>query len=288
MDEALFEKYIVPIDDEETWDGIYKIILSSAQKRVVFNSTSYYNYYPQEPQGIQLVLEADITTENHIELKKLYFHHTSSLVAKFKIVFKVKEFPNTYMVTKEDDSHPICVRLVHENILGKELVPGDIVEAQLSLISLYTEIFENDEKYSESIPNSSNGEKYLLGEGSLMPINLLANNLANLTEEEKKNKDHTFDNLVTFKGTITSGNTYKLHMFDIDLNHYYSADIETQWGKMPVFFTLEDIKNSGMNGFGQGNVIMGQGIITADVCIYEYNKYEKENNLIIANKNGEI
>ena len=76
MDKVLFEKYIVPIDNEEIWDGIYKIILSSAQKRVVFNSTSYYNYYPQEPRGIQLVLEADIATENHIELKNLYFHHS--------------------------------------------------------------------------------------------------------------------------------------------------------------------------------------------------------------------
>lgn len=91
---------------------------------------------------------------------------------------------------------------------------------------------------------TKNGEKYIIDDGAMMPLNLIINNNANLSKEEKIKKEHIKDNLLTYKGTIKTANAYDLNMFDMDLPNYYSVTIN-------------------------------------DVCIKDYNKYIRGNDLIV-------
>ena len=99
-------------------------------------------------------------------------------------------------------------------------------------------------------------------------------NKANLTEKERKKINHSFDNLIDFKGTIKQVWKYLLRMFNMDVNNYYIAEVDTEYGNlhiiMPFLMLPEGIKR-----FGTGNIIAGKLLISGDVCIDDYEKYAK-------------
>lgn len=64
-------------------------------------------------------------------------------------------------------------------------------------------------------------------------------------------------------------------MFDMDLNNYYTAEVETEFGRMQIVIPTPMIPE-GLKGFGSGNIIAGKLILSGDVCIDDYEKYTKE------------
>lgn len=278
MDRFLFEKFIVPLDDE-ILDGFYNMILSKAQRKVEYKEKGYYNYYPQEPGNIQIILETS-RKGNNLNLENMFFHHTSGSVWRLKIINPLKNFPNTYMASREDGTGGIVIRLVNEAVLGEELKSGDIIEAQVSAFAINGGIFETEQDYKESVPISKNGEKFLIDDGTIIPLNLIINNNANLSEGEKAQKEHFKDNLLTYKGTIKYADAFDVNMFDMDLHRYYNVVINTEYGELPIYFTKE-LLNPNMQGFGEGNIIEGELFLSGDVCINGYDKYIKENDLTI-------
>jgi len=276
MDEFLFEKFVIPLNDE-LLNGIYKMFLVKAQNKVEYGEKGYYNYYPQEKMGIQMVLETT-RLDNNLNIDNMFFHHTSGVIWKLKIINSLSIFPNTYLVSREDGTGGVIIRLVNEAVLGKKLEPGDIIEAQVSGFAINGGIFENEEDYESSIPKSKDGKKNLLNDGALIPLNLIVNNNVNLPAKEKVQVEHFKDNLMTYKGTIKYANVYELNMFDMNLPKYYSVMIDTAYGELPIFFT-RDFLNRNMDGFGEGNIINGELFLSGDVCINEYDKYIKENDL---------
>lgn len=278
MDRFLFEEFVAPLDDDIV-DGFYRMILTKAQKKVEYGDKANYNYYPQEKENIQLILETT-RIENNLNLDNMFFHHTSGSVWKLKIIDSLNDFPNTYIASREDGTGMIVIRLVNEVVLGKKIETGDIIEAQVSAFAINGEIFETEKDYEESVPEFKNGEKYLLNDGVLMPLNLIVNNNANLSEEEKSKKEHFKDNLLTYKGTIKYANAYDLNMFGMDLPKYYSVVINTEYGELPIFFTKEFL-NPNTKGFGEGNIIEGELFLSGDVCIKDYDRYIKENDLVV-------
>lgn len=276
MDRYLFNEFVFPLD-EDILDNFYKFILTSAQDKVEIGDKGYYNYYPQEDRGIQLIMET--TKDGHkVGLDNMFFHHTSASVWKLKIIHALSKFPNTYMVSSEDGDGAIIIRLVNEAVLGKELVPGDIIEAQVSGFAINGGIYENENDYDDIIPYSEDGKKHMLADGALMPINMILNNSAMLTDDERENKDHFKDNILSFKGTIKLAKAYDLNMFDTDFPNYYYAIIDTNFGDLQIFFTRE-LLNKDMKGFGRGNIIHGELFLSGDVCINDYDKYIRKNDL---------
>ena len=122
MDNFLFDNFIIPLEDS-TLKDFYKVILSEAQTKVKYGEKEYYNYYPQEKKNIQIILE---TTEkdNKLKVDNMFFHHTSGTVWRLKIIEVMNNFANTYLVSKEDDTGVIIIRLVNEAVLGKKLKTG--------------------------------------------------------------------------------------------------------------------------------------------------------------------
>ena len=72
-------------------------------------------------------------------------------------------------------------------------------------------------------------------------------------KEERKSKEHCFDNLVDVCGTITMCYKYPLEMFDTKLNSYYIANIMTDFGQLKVIIA-QPLFPKNMTGFGIGNV----------------------------------
>lgn len=278
MDRFLFEEFVVPLDDKNL-NGFYSMVLANAQTKIEYGEKEYYNYYPQKSKRIQIVLETT-RKNNNLNFDNMFFHHTSSSVWKLKIINPLTDFPNTYMASREDGTGMIVIRLVNEAVLGKKIETGDIIEAQVSAFAINGEILETEKDYEKSVQKSQNGEKYLINDGTLIPLNLIVNNNANLLEEIKAQKEHFKDNLLTYKGTIKYANDYDINMFDMELPKYYNVVINTEYGELPIFFTKEFL-NPYMKGFGEGNIIKGELFLSGDVCIKDYDKYVKENDLTV-------
>lgn len=278
MDRFLFEEFVVPLDDKNL-NGFYSMVLANAQTKIEYGEKEYYNYYPQKSKRIQIVLETT-RKNNNLNFDNMFFHHTSSSVWKLKIINPLTDFPNTYMASREDGTGMIVIRLVNEAVLGKKIETGDIIEAQVSAFAINGEILETEKDYEKSVQKSQNGEKYLINDGTLIPLNLIVDNNANLLEEIKAQKEHFKDNLLTYKGTIKYANDYDINMFDMELPKYYNVVINTEYGELPIFFTKEFL-NPYMKGFGEGNIIKGELFLSGDVCIKDYDKYVKENDLTV-------
>ncbi len=280
LDNYLMSQYIpIDTDDPNIMDGVYRMILAEAEKKVKIGDKQYYSYHPKKvnPRNINLILETDWEGKN-VNLKELYFHHDSIYYWSVKVISKLNSFRHTYLVSDMDGNGASIVRIVNEAVLEKEPQEGDILRMKVCAFLLQGDFYKDDEDYSNSAEPNVNGERNLLGEGALMPIQLLVNNQASYTEEERNNIDHSLDNVISFKGTIKDVNSLNLYMFETDLPQYFCATIQTQFGGLPIYFTAEQFPKQ-LGRVTTGNVLAGQILISGDVCIGEYTKYIEDNNL---------
>lgn len=279
MDEFLFGEFVTSLEDEEGWDALNKLILVEAQKKVEVGNKGYYNWYPQEEKRMQLVLETS-REENKINLEQFMFHHTSSAVWRLKIIHALDHYPNTYMASKEDESGGVIIRLVNEAVLDKKLEEGDIIEAQISAFAINGKVFKDDEAYEDSVPEDEEGHKHLLEDGALIPLYFILNNNSNLSDEGREQRDHIKDSILAFKGTMNTAAIININMFDTDFPPYCYTTINTNYGELPIFFTRE-LLDKNIKWMGEGNVIAGELFLSGDVCINEYDKYARDNDLEI-------
>ena len=276
MDKYLFDKFVFEMDDE-LYDNsciafakmAEKIVRKPNEKKITLN------YYPQNPIRLQLVIEG-VLEDNSAQIGNLRMHHASEDVWKLKIVTAIGEDDGSYLATRLDGNGLVAVRLVNVQVL--DTIESDtIIEAQVAAFAIDVNIYENKDAYVDSVTSSANGQKLLMKDGLVIATNYLVNNNANLTTEERNNKEHCFDNLVDICGTITMCNKFSLNMFDMNLNSYYMANIMTDFGPLKIFIARPLLPKD-IDGFGVGNVIVGKVMLSGDVCIYNYEKYESRLN----------
>lgn len=271
MDRYLFNKFVFEMDDELYGDSCVafakmakNIVRKPNDKKVTFN------YYPQEQERLQLVIEG-VIDDNSAQIGEAKMHHTSEDVWKLKIVTAIDQCDGSYLATRPDGNGLVAVRLANEQVLDA-IESDNIIEAQVVAFAVNVDIYQDEKAYANSIAPSADGQKLLMKDGLIVATNYLVNNNANLTTEERNNKEHCFDNLVDICGTITTCNKFPLNMFNMDLNNYYMANVMTDFGPLKIFIA-QPLFPKNIEGFGAGNVIVGKIMISGDVCIYDYDKY---------------
>lgn len=271
MERFLFNQFIFNMEDDTFSDTCVALAqMSENMVRRPASSQITFNYYPQTPKRLQFVIDAEIE-EKSVCPYGIKVHHVSEDVWKMKIVNELEGHENTYLATREDGDGLIAIRLVNGQVL-ESVASGDVIEAQVVAFGMGVSIFENEDSYANSIEEAKDGSKYLIGDGTIIPSNFLVNNSAKLTKEEREQRDHSFDNLVDIRGTITNCFKYPLRMFDMDLNSYYIANVATNFGQLKIIIP-RPLFPKDITGFGVGNIIAGKVLISGDVCIYDYEKY---------------
>ena len=272
MDRFLFESLFLDMEDETMSNSL--VVFAHQAKNMVEkegNPKVTFNYYPQEDR-LQLVVEVE-RKNGEVVVNNLKVHHTSPDVWKLKIIDSLSMHKDCYMASRENGSGCIIIRLVNEQVLG-EIKSGDIIEAQVVGMAMAIDIFEDEEDYKEKMLKEKDGQKYLMEDGAVIPANMIINNNNNATEGGKE-IDHSLDNLVDFKGTIKQVWKYPLRIFDMNVNNYYMAEVDTEYGNLHIVIPSPMLPER-LKGFGEGNIITGKLLISGDVCIYDYEKYAKE------------
>ena len=271
MDRFLFEQFVFEMDDELYYNSC--TAFAKTAKNLIKkpnNEKVTFNYYPQEPRRMQLVAEG-ILDNDSVQINGIRIHHTSEDVWKLKIVTAINDCDDSYLATRPDGNGLTAIRFVNEQVLDN-IEHDSTIEAQVVAFAVDINIYENEKAYADGVTPSADEQKLLMKDGLVVATNYLVNNSAHLTEEERKSKEHCFDNLVDICGTITMCNKFSLNMFNMDLNNYYMANVITDFGQLKIFIPRplfpKDVK-----GFGAGNVIVGKVLLSGDVCIYDYDKY---------------
>lgn len=272
MDRYLFESFVCEFKDMEMIEKSMILFANMAQNKVEKrgNKKITFNYYPQEEYNLQLVIEAQ-RRKDAMCITNMKIHHTSPDIWQLKIINSFADFADTYMASRLDESGFVIVRLVNEQVLGK-IKEGDVIEAQIVGMAVAIEICKDEKEYEKIVPKGKDGKKNFLGDGALISANAIINNLANLNEEERNKKNHIYDDLVDFKGTIKKCYKRSLNIYDIDVNDYYMVEIDTEFGPLHIVIPQVLIPKR-VKKIEVGNVIVGKMLLSADVCIKDYEKY---------------
>ena len=171
MDIYLFENFVFEFEDKEMIEKSLILFAQQAENKVERKGIKKvtFNYYPQEKNGLQLVVEGE-KTNNKIVVKNMKIHHVSPVVWKLKIINPFSNFNDCFIASQEDGSGFVIIRLVNEQVLGK-IKSGDIIEAQVVGIAIAIDIFENEKEYEKNVPKSKDGIKYFMKDGTIIPIN---------------------------------------------------------------------------------------------------------------------
>lgn len=271
MDRYLFEQFVFEME-EDLYDKACLALAKEARNTVKVSNVGKitFNYYPPEPSHLQFVVEGFIDN-NSAQLCDVKVHHVSPDVWKLRIVTPISECDGSYLATRPDGNGLVAIRLVNEHVLG-DIKPDIIIEAQMVAFALNVNIYQDDVAYKNSVRPDEIDKKILMKDGLVVATDYLANNSANLTDEERQNREHGFDNLVDICGTITNCNKFPLHMFGTDLSNYYMANVMTDYGQIKIIIA-QTLLPEGVEGFGVGNIIVGKVMLSGDVCIYDYDKY---------------
>lgn len=274
MDKYIFEQFITKIDGKDA-SNFFKYLLMNSQEKIDTKERRYLQYYPQKEKAIKLVVETSKNKEGKLNIDGFKFHHLSNQEWEFKIVTPIKSFPNTYIVKRSNNTGSSCIRLINEEIIGKELKPGTTIKGQVCGIVMSADIFKNEDAYREKVPVDKKGNKTVMNDGYLIPFNLITNNDAKLSEEERNKRDHRRDNLLTFKSKLKNVEEIEISMFDIEIPSYYKATIDTTDGELDIIIP-RTIVNKYKEKLTNGNTIIGELLLSCDLCIGKYNdKVEK-------------
>lgn len=274
MDKYIFEQFITKIDGKDA-SNFFKYLLMNSQEKIDTKERRYLQYYPQKDKEIKLVVETSKNKEGKLNIDGFKFHHLSNQEWEFKIVTPIKSFPNTYIVKRSNNTGSSCIRLVNEEIIGKELKPGTTIKGQVCGIVMSADIFKNEDAYREKVPVDKKGNKTVMNDGYLIPFNLITNNDAKLSEEERNKRDHRRDNLLTFKSKLKNVEEVEISMFDVEIPNYYKATIDTTDGELDIIIP-RPIVNKYKERLTNGNTIIGELLLSCDLCIGKYtDKVEK-------------
>jgi len=271
MDRFLFNKFVFEIEDKLYDDSC--IMFAQMADNVVQNPKSEkvtFNYYPQESHNLQLVVGGSRINDT-VSINDLRMHHSSDNVWKLKILTPINEDDGAYLATRPDGNGLVAIRLVNEQVL-ECIESGSVIEAQTVGFAFNVNIYRDENEYESRSPKSGGGLKYLMKDGFVAATTFIANNSLSLTDEERNSREHIFDTLVDVRGTVISCCKYPLKMYDMDMNNYYLAEIMTDFGKLTIIIA-RSLFPKDVNGFGEGNIIVGKVMLSGDVCIYEYDKY---------------
>ena len=133
----------------------------------------------------------------------------------------------------------------------------------------FIEYFKDEDEYTSAQPESRNGKKWLLSDGTMMPTGLMRNRDPE-SDEFESNED--LDDLMLIRGTVK-----KLYHGVFELggekhNAYLRCIIGTEYGDLEIVHTIDEVKEEHRDNIRVGATVNGAFTLSGDAAIYEYDQ----------------
>lgn len=157
------------------------------------------------------------------------------------------------------------------NIVNADVLPsfdeGTEMKLQMVASPAFIEYFKDEEEYAAAQPENHGGNKWLLSDGTMMPVGLLRNRDP---ESDEFESDEDLDDLMWIRGTVKE----LYHgIFELDgekHNVYLRCIIGTEHGDLEVVHTIDEVKEEQRDNIRIGAAVNGVFTLSGDAAIYEY------------------
>lgn len=166
----------------------------------------------------------------------------------------------------EDGSGLVPIHLINADVLPSFLA-DDVVMMQMCAFPLDIDYYADEDEYAEHQPKGKDGNRWLIGDGSLMAVSFLANHSVNKKEEEK---DYSTDDYVLFRGTVKGLYHGVFQMGENKDNTYICCVIDTPYGELKLAHTIDQVDPEQRKNLQVGAVVSGVCVLSGDVAIYDY------------------
>lgn len=172
------------------------------------------------------------------------------------------------MLSKADGSGGMVpVELIAADVLPG-FAEGDKITAQVIALPIEINYYADEDAYAAAQPDDENGEKWLIGNGALLPLSFLINHNPETYDEET---DFSSDAVVHFTATVTKLYNGIFDMAGDSYNNFIKCFADTEYGPLEFEHTLEQVPEEQRQNIKVGSVISGICILSGDVAIDEYN-----------------
>ncbi|MBQ6213858.1 MAG: hypothetical protein IJJ67_00330 [Oscillospiraceae bacterium] len=176
------------------------------------------------------------------------------------------------LVQKTDKAGLIPMHILNPDILPS-FMEGDQYQLQVvAIVTTEIKYYANEEEYQQDVPETEDGKKFGIGEGSLIPIGFLSNHMIDILDDDAKEaEDSSLDDVVLFRGTVKKIYVGKVKFGEMDEdNSFMKCIIDTQFGDLMLIHTYNQIAEDFRKNIKVGAVVAGQCIISGDPAIDEY------------------
>ena len=166
----------------------------------------------------------------------------------------------------EENSGMLPIEVINADVLPSFL-PDDELTIQVIALPLEISYYKTGEDFEKTIAPADDGQKYLIGEGGLLPISLLHNHGMNNPERDQ---EHDSDLYVTFRATVKQLYHGTFGVGEDKRNFFIRCIAETQFGDLEFEHTYEQVPEDLRDNIEVGATIFGVCLLAGDVAINEY------------------
>jgi len=190
-------------------------------------------------------------------------------------IFKRNNQPSLPTVNAICDACGITLAqfFTENDIVNADVLPsfdeGTELKLQMIAFPAFIEYFKDEDEYTSAQPESRNGKKWLLSDGTMMPTGLMRNRDPE-SDEFESNED--LDDLMLIRGTVK-----KLYHGVFELggekhNAYLRCIIGTEYGDLEIVHTIDEVKEEHRDNIRVGATVNGAFTLSGDAAIYEYDQ----------------
>lgn len=172
------------------------------------------------------------------------------------------------------------VNLVNADVLPSFL-ENDRVKVQMVAFPEDIHYYADEEAYAADQPESENGKKWLLADGSMLAGGILGNHSP---DDPDKDKDHYSDNFMLIRGTVKSIHSGIVKFGEEGFPSFISTIIHTEHGDLEIAHTIDQVAEAERENLKVGATVWGVFVLSGDVAIDEYTEgivRDEEHNLAL-------
>ena len=255
------------MDTEESTKALVGAVCTEGRATVGYYGYPYFN---NEFGWAQFVVRSKLNEEKkRFEITGLDTHVSGVAQWTFEIT--------TEMSTKNND--PLEKRvMIHKlysnsgmavvNLINADVLPSflenDVITAQMIGFPIDIHYYETEDDYADAQPEMKDGNKMLLGDGTVFPIGLF-----------NENKTEDSDNYMLIRGTVKKAVRGEAQFGEEKVYSFLDVLINTEFGDLEIIHTFEQMYEEERHLVKEGSVVSGAFVLSGDVAIDEY-----ENGLI--------
>lgn len=169
------------------------------------------------------------------------------------------------IIAKDTKGHGMLViNVVNADVLPSYL-QGDKISLQMVAFPLSIAYYADEEEYARTELRDLHGRKYFVAEGSILPLQMLANR-----DPENSSLDEYADDIMLMCAKIKHFRKCNLLVGEKEVSPYVCCTVETVFGDLELVHTFEQVPEEMRENMKAGAIVVANVVLSGDAAVNEY------------------